>query len=105
MTKSYDIILTTTGSKEEADRLAEMLVSRQLAACVQVINIGSTYMWQGKITQEAEFLLLIKTASHLYSEVEKIIVENHSYEIPEIIQIPIVQGLPAYLARIDENTK
>ncbi len=105
MTKSYDIILTTTGSKEEADRLAEMLVSRQLAACVQVINIGSTYMWQGKITQEAEFLLLIKTASHLYSEVEKIIVENHSYEIPEIIQIPIVQGLPAYLAWIDENTK
>ncbi len=105
MTKSYDIILTTTGSKEETDRLAEMLVSRQLAACVQVINIGSTYMWQGKITQEAEFLLLIKTASHLYSEVEKIIVENHSYEIPEIIQIPIVQGLPAYLAWIDENTK
>lgn len=105
MTKSYDIILTTTGSKEEADRLAEMLISRQLAACVQVINIGSTYMWQGKITQEAEFLLLIKTASHLYSEVEKIIVENHSYEIPEIIQIPIVQGLPAYLAWIDENTK
>lgn len=105
MTKSYDIILTTTGSKEEADRLAEMLVSRQLAACVQVINIGSTYMWQGKITQEAEFLLLIKTASHLYSEVEKIIVENHSYEIPEIIQIPIGQGLPAYLAWIDENTK
>jgi len=105
MTKSYDIILTTTGSKEEADRLAEMLVSRQLAACVQVINIGSTYMWQGKMTQEAEFLLLIKTASHLYSEVEKIIVENHSYEIPEIIQIPIVQGLPAYLAWIDENTK
>ncbi|MEN6299222.1 MAG: divalent-cation tolerance protein CutA [Anaerolineaceae bacterium] len=105
MTKSYDIILTTTGSKEETDRLAEMLISRQLAACVQVINIGSTYMWQGKITQEAEFLLLIKTASHLYSEVEKIIVENHSYEIPEIIQIPIVQGLPAYLAWIDENTK
>jgi len=105
MTKSYDIILTTTGSKEEADRLAEMLVSRQLAACVQVINIGSTYMWQGKMTQEAEFLLLIKTASHMYSEVEKIIVENHSYEIPEIIQIPIVQGLPAYLAWIDENTK
>ena len=105
MTKSYDIILTTTGSKEEADRFAEMLISRQLAACVQVINIGSTYMWQGKITQEAEFLLLIKTASHLYSEVEKIIVENHSYEIPEIIQIPIVQGLPAYLAWIDENTK
>jgi len=105
MTKSYDIILTTTGSKEETDRLAEMLVSRQLAACVQVINIGSTYMWQGKMTQEAEFLLLIKTASHLYSEVEKIIVENHSYEIPEIIQIPIVQGLPAYLAWIDENTK
>lgn len=105
MTKSYDIILTTTGSKEEADRLAEMLISRQLAACVQVINIGSTYMWQGKITQEAEFLLLIKTASHLYSEVEKIIVENHNYEIPEIIQIPIVQGLPAYLAWIDENTK
>ncbi len=101
----YCMILTTTGSKDEADRLAEMLVSRRLAACVQIVNIASCYMWQGKITRNAEWLLLIKTAAHLYPEVEKAIVENHSFEIPEIIQVPIVQGLDRYLGWIDENTK
>lgn len=105
MTTSYCVILSTAGNKDEAEHLAELLVSRQLAACVQIVNILSTYIWQGKFTKEAEYLLVIKTAAHLYSEVETIILENHSYEVPEIIQIPIVQGLPAYLTWISENTK
>lgn len=104
MTTSFCVILTTS-SKDEAERLAEMLVSRKLAACVQIVNIASTYMWQGKITKEAEFLLLIKTTAHLYPAVETAIMENHSYEVPEIIQIPITRGLPAYLTWVGENTK
>ena len=81
-----------------------MLVSRKLAACVQVTSIDSTYRWQGKIRHEPEYLLLIKTASRLYPEVEAAILENHSYELPEILRIPIEGGLERYLAWIEENT-
>jgi periplasmic divalent cation tolerance protein len=104
MSSPYSVILTTAGSQDEADRLAEMLVSRQLAACVQIANIASCYRWKGAVTKEAEFLLLIKTAAHLYSAVEAAIVENHSYEVPEVIQLPIEQGLDRYLGWILENT-
>ncbi len=93
----FCVITTTTTSQEEANRLAEMLVSRRLAACVQISNIASFYLWKGEVTKEAEYLLLIKTRARLYSQVETAILENHSYEIPEIIQIPVTQGLDRYL--------
>ncbi len=104
MPNSHCVILTTAGSADEADRLAEILISRRLAACVQVANIASTYRWKGEVTKEAEFLLLIKTDSHLYSRVEAAILENHSYEVPEIIQLPIERGSSRYFDWIDENT-
>ncbi len=105
MADAFCVILTTAGSPEEADRLAEMLVSRRLAACVQMIPMTSCYTWKEQVTKEAETLLLIKTAAHLYHEVEAAIVENHSYEVPEVVQIPITQGLDRYLGWIEENTK
>ncbi len=104
MSEPYCVILSTAGSREEADRLAEMLVSRRLAACVQITEIASCYWWEGKVTKENECLLLVKTAARLYGAVEAAIVENHSYAVPEIIQIPIAQGLGRYLAWIGENT-
>ncbi len=104
MSNLYCVILTTAGSQDEANRLAEMLVSRQLAACVQIANILSCYRWKGAVTREVEFLLLIKTAAHLYGAVEAAIVENHSYEVPEVVQLPIEQGLDRYLGWISENT-
>ena len=104
MSSLYCVILTTAGSQAEAERLAEMLVSRQLAACVQIVNILSCYRWKGTVTKEAELLLLIKTATHLYAEVEAAIVENHNYEVPEVIQIPVEQGLDRYLEWISDNT-
>ena len=105
MASPYCVILATAGSPDEADRLAEMLVSRRLAACVQIANIASCYRWKGAVTKEAECLLLIKTAAHLYAAVEAAIVENHSYEVPEVIQLPIEQGLDRYLGWITENTR
>ena len=105
MSYSYCVMITTTGNQEEANRLARILVSRQLAACVQITSITSWYTWKGVVNQEAEFLLLIKTATHLYHEVEATILENHSYETPEIIQLPIEQGLDRYLGWIKENTR
>ena len=104
MAEAYSVVLTTCGDREEADRLAEVLVSRRLAACVQTVSVGSTYMWDGKLNKVAEVLLLIKTASHLYDQLETAIVENHSYEVPEIVQLPIGRGLDRYLGWIAENT-
>jgi len=105
MPDTYCVILTTAGNQEEANRLSELLVSRRLAACVQVSNIQSCYLWKGKIVNEPEHLLLIKTMAYLYHEVEKAIVENHSYEIPEIVLLPISQGLDRYLGWVEENTR
>ncbi len=99
------IILTTTGSRAEADKLAALLVERRLAACVQVTATESTYRWKEKVTREPEFLLLIKTISRRYKEVETVILENHSYEVPEIIRVPITNGLKSYLGWIKDNTK
>jgi periplasmic divalent cation tolerance protein len=105
MSDAYCVILTTAGNQDEADKLANLLGSRKLAACVQIANIASCYMWKGNVCRESEYLLLIKTAAHLYPEVEEVIVENHSYEIPEVIQLPIAQGLDRYLEWVGLNTK
>ena len=70
MAESTCVILTTAGSQEEADRLAEMLVTRRLAACVQITAITSWYAWQGEVNHEPEYLLLIKTVADLYPTVE-----------------------------------
>lgn len=105
MPAAYSVIMTTAGSREEATRLAEILVSRKLAACVQFLDISSTYFWQGKLNQGPEFLLLIKTASHLYPAVEAALVDNHSYQVPEVIELRIGRGLPSYLGWITAGTR
>lgn len=104
MTNPYCLVLTAVGDREEAGRLAELLVSRRLAACVQVAAIASWYRWQGQVTKDSEYLLLIKTAAPLYDQVEAAIVENHTYELPEIVRLPIAGGLERYLGWIEENT-
>jgi periplasmic divalent cation tolerance protein len=101
----FCLILTTAGSREEAERLAELLVEQRLAACAQIVSIASTYRWQGRVVKDPEFLLLVKTRAALYPQVQSAIVANHSYEIPEVIQLPIKQGLDRYLGWITENTK
>ena len=104
MTEGYCMILTTVGSRDEAERISELLVLRRYAACVQISSINSTYRWEGEIHKDAEYLLLIKTKIDLYNQVESAILENHSYEVPEIIQIPVMQGFNGYLGWIDANT-
>lgn len=104
MSDKYCLIQTTCGSQDEADHISETLVARSLAACVQVSSITSTYRWKGKIQKEPEYLLLIKTRADLFDKIKATILEIHSYEVPEIIQIPITQGLESYLSWIDGNT-
>jgi periplasmic divalent cation tolerance protein len=95
---AYCVVLTTAGTEEEAQRLAEGLVAGRLAACVQVLPVTSTYIWQGELHRDPEWLLLIKTTTARYGDVEAFIRKHHSYEVPEIVQVPIRQGLEAYLA-------
>ncbi len=99
------VILTTTGNQEEAQRIAEMLVKDRLAACVQITHITSTYLWKGKLNTEPEYLLLIKTTARRYREVEAAINAHHSYELPEVVQIPIAAGSDRYLSWVNESTQ
>jgi len=104
MLSKYCLILCAAGSRAEAKRLADLLVGERLAACVQIMDIASTYTWQGKLVHAQECLLLIKTRADLYPQVESTLRGNHSYELPEIVQIPIENGLPDYLKWLDDVT-
>lgn len=105
MPEVYCVILTTTGTREQAERLAELLVTRRLAACVQITAISSIYMWKGELHKDPEHLLLIKTCPDRYEDVQTAILENHSYEVPEIVQLPIERGLGRYLSWVNESTR
>lgn len=93
------VVMMTAPSRAEAESLAEMLVERRLAACVQVMpEMLSVYRWQGAVQREAEHLILAKTPQHLLAELTAAVQAAHSYTTPEIIAVPIVGGSPAYLA-------
>jgi periplasmic divalent cation tolerance protein len=82
------VVLTTTPNLEEAESLAQKIIEAKLAACVQVLpQLTSFYFWENSIQKDSEYLLLIKTLSEKYAELEKFIQTNHSYEIPEIVVI------------------
>lgn len=101
---AYCIILTTCPNNEEANTLASKLINEKLAACVQLSPITSYYTWKGNIHTDPEIRLLIKTGTRLYESVEQFIKQHHSYEVPQIVQIPIMGGSAEYLGWIDENT-
>lgn len=102
--ESYCVVITTEGSEEKAASIARSLVSARLAACVQVMPIRSFFMWDGAASDEAEYLVFVKTRLELYLDVQSHIAEIHSYELPEIIQLPINAGLAGYLTWITEST-
>ena len=101
---AYCVVLSTTGSQEEADKIAGVLLEKRAAACVQMSPIVSHYVWEGKIEHENEIRLLIKTTEVLYQTVENLIRENHSYKVPQIVKLPISAGLSKYLEWISEET-
>ena len=104
--EKYLMIMTTCPDLESAERIGGELVAKQLAACVQIVpGIKSIFRWQGKVDSAAEYLVLIKTAAAQYTAVENSINDLHSYELPEIIAVPVATGLHDYLNWIDENTK
>ena len=98
----YSMTITTCADRESAKRLAHALVEANLAACVQMFPVESVYTWQGKICQDGEISVLIKSRTGLFDKIADAIKENHTYELPEIIQVPITGGLPDYLDWIGE---
>jgi periplasmic divalent cation tolerance protein len=100
----YIIITTTFPHQDSAKAAAKLLVEKRLAACVQLLPINSVYSWQGEVCDENEVLLLIKSRAALFGEISAAIKEIHTYEVPQIVQIPITDGLPEYLKWIEEST-
>lgn len=99
------IVLTNMPDRASALKLAQALVDQRLAACVNVLaDALSVYRWQGKVETAPEVPLLIKTREALYSAVEAAIVAGHPYELPEVVAVRIVRGLPQYLGWVAAET-
>jgi len=100
------LILAASPTRREARKIARQLVKVRLAACVNITqSVQSIYRWGGKLADEKEFLLLIKSTRDLFAEVRKAILALHSYTTPEIICLPIVDGSPDYLNWIGDSVK
>src|SRR5918997_1461958 len=97
-------VLMTAGSREEAARLAEMLVGARLAACVQILpEMESVYWWEGAIQREPEHLLLVKTTAGRFAAIEREVRALHSYETPEIVALPVTDISAPYLEWLAAN--
>ena len=99
------IIQTTCGTEKEAKKIAKILVKNRLAACVQISKVDSVYNWDNKLCVDSERLLFIKTKKENFKKIQRIIKDNHSYDLPEIIEIKITNASKEYLNFIGENTK
>ena len=98
------VIFVTAGSEAEAEKIARALVEEQLAACVNILSpIRSIYRWQGQVADDREWLLLIKTRAERFAAVESRVKALHSYQVPEVIALPIVAGAEGYLRWLRES--
>jgi periplasmic divalent cation tolerance protein len=97
------LVLTTTANAEEARRLAAEAVERKLAACVNVAAVGSTYRWRGRVENAEECLLLIKTTQKRFDATRELIRERSTYEMPEVLAIPVADGSADYLRWLRES--
>ncbi len=100
------LVFVTTSSENEANNIASKILDKRKAACVNIIpNINSFFWWEGKKDFANEFLLLIKTKFTVLEDLIEIVKKNHSYEVPEIIAIPIIEGNKDYLKWIQNEVK
>lgn len=99
------VVLVTCRSAEEARRIARELVEARLAACGNIVEtpVRSIYRWKGKIETAREYLLLVKTSRRRFAALEQTVKRLHSYDLPEIIALPVASGSPQYLKWIDES--
>ncbi|MEP7352817.1 MAG: divalent-cation tolerance protein CutA [Acidobacteriota bacterium] len=96
------VVLSTCKSQSEAEKIARHLVGQQLAACVNILpGIRSIFRWQGAVEEASEVLMVIKTRQDLFESLREELAKIHSYEVPEILALPIVDGSDPYLAWLD----
>ncbi|MGJ3247714.1 MAG: divalent-cation tolerance protein CutA [Elainellaceae cyanobacterium] len=100
---TYGVVMVTAPSQEEASAIAHALIKAQIAACVSMMPIQSIYTWKGEIQTDHEWQLFIKTDLSKFTTLEAKVQELHSYEVPEIIAIPILRGSQPYLRWINEQ--
>ena len=102
----YIVIFTTCANKKEARRIAEGLIERKFAACVNIMDrLESFFWWQGKVDKAEEALLIIKSKKKNFAKIAKLIKSMHSYDVPEIIALPIISGWGPYLEWLDESVR
>src|SRR5437016_566717 len=100
------VILSTCSTEEEGERLARLLVDARLAACVSVIpQVRSFYHWKGAVESTAECLLLIKSSREMFESVRARLEAAHSYEVPELLALPVVEGAANYMNWLDANLR
>lgn len=100
------VVFSTCASADEAEGLARRLVDERLAACVNVVSpVRSFYRWKGAVEDSAEFLLIIKSSRDLFAPLRAALEAVHSYELPEVVAVPIVEGSPNYLAWIERELR
>lgn len=107
MTTGYVVVLITAPSKEVAKKISDVLLEQKLAACVNIVSpINSLYIWEGKVNNDEEVLLIAKSRADLFeSEFVDAVKSTHPYEVPEIIALPIIMGSQSYLDWIKEVTR
>jgi periplasmic divalent cation tolerance protein len=99
------VVMVTCADDAQAEKIAECLVQERLAACANIAGrVRSVFRWQGAISRESETLLLMKTRPELFDRLARRVKELHSYEVPEVIALPIVDGSPDYIAWVLEST-
>ena len=102
LTTEFIIVLITTADKSEAEKISETLLSEKLIACANIISpVASCFLWQGKIDKAEECLVIMKTRRSLFGELLLCVKGLHSYEVPEVLALPMVEGSKVYLDWID----
>ena len=102
---AFGTVTTTVAEKEDAERIAALLLEEKLAACVQIFPIQSRYVWKGESNHQGELMLLIKTRAALFDAVIAKLAEEHPYEVPEIVAQPFAAGFGGYFDWIAQSTK
>jgi periplasmic divalent cation tolerance protein len=104
--KDKIVVLNTCGSEAEAERLARLLVDQRLAACVSIVpRLRSFYRWNGAMESSEEWLLLIKSSRPLFEPLRAALENAHSYEVPEVLVLPVVDGAAPYLDWLEANLR
>jgi periplasmic divalent cation tolerance protein len=105
MSRSYCIVLTTFSKERTGSKIIDALLAAKLAACIQVLPIRSFYAWKGRVSRDKENLMLIKARSKDFGDIKETILENHDYDVPEIVSVRIERGLAGYLKWMNEVTR